>query len=302
MIKSSLLFALLIVFLSCGIRRDQNDSKSKNYIGYYLSVYKADSLYLEGNYSRCFSILDSLFKIYEPANMNNFFEYGIYLNSAAKTNNTKNFKRKVENGYLKYGGIKTFHENRNDMYKLVNDIAKLSIDDIKKLKLRYYHSLNFPLRKRILQMQFDDQEARTRNSTIERLREVDFRNLLEINKIFNQFGYPKKRIVGANSAYDIPDGGVIYLETLFLHQPDSIKLKYLPIILDNVILGNCEPALYAIVYDRMLFDSIGKQLYGTYSCENGCALVNERKIDSIRSSIGLPHIRYETWKQSKLGY
>ncbi|UPT71848.1 MAG: hypothetical protein M0D53_05970 [Flavobacterium sp. JAD_PAG50586_2] len=79
-----LLFLITIVIVSC---KSQNQRElvgqpvkhDVNYIPYYLKVYEADSLYIIKEYSKSYSILDSLFKVYPPVNLNIYNEVLNYL-------------------------------------------------------------------------------------------------------------------------------------------------------------------------------------------------------------------------------
>ena len=58
-----------------------NTVKYDSYKDYYLEVYKADSLYLEGNYECSYKILSRLFNKYDPINSLIYYEYNTYLAS-----------------------------------------------------------------------------------------------------------------------------------------------------------------------------------------------------------------------------
>jgi len=150
----------------------------------------------------------------------------------------------------------------------------------------------------MLQMYQDDQTVRLEQKSSEEMDIVDEKNRIELNQIFKKFGFPKKSLIGSNNAYDVPDGGSLYLNIFFMHQSDSVRAKYLPILLDGVKKGYCEPEIYAIVYDRDLILKGQKQYYGTYTCDGDevCPLKNPQKIDSIRKTVGLPHIKFYPWK------
>ncbi|MEC4047826.1 hypothetical protein OX284_000165 [Flavobacterium sp. SUN046] len=294
----------MIVLISCNSNKKLNAISNKgiqkevNYIPYYLKVYKADSLYLVNDFEGSYKILDSLFKKYEPLSSDNYVEYGIYLNSAVMSNHLDGIDKKVRFGYLHFGNIQTLHKKSHEMYLAVNKAANISKEEVKELKLQYYNNLNLDLRKKMLQMYQDDQTVRLEHKSSEEMDIVDEKNRVELNQIFKKFGFPKKSLIGSNNAYDVPDGGSLYLNIFFMHQSDSVRSKYLPIVLDGVKKGYCEPLIYAIVYDRDLILKGEKQYYGTYTCDEDkiCPLQNPTKIDSIRKSIGLPHIKFYPWK------
>lgn len=297
-----LLFIGLVLIVSCkskNIVKKEDSQKEVNYIPYYLKVYEADSLYQTNNFEKCYKILDSLFKIYKPINTEEYAEYGIYLNSAVMTGNLKDFGDKVKFGFLNFGNIKTLHRNRALMYDTVKKASNLNPEEIKLLKTQYYNNLNLDLRKRLLEMLDDDQEVRLENHSVEEILAVDEKNRIKMNEIFKLYDFPKRELVGSINAYDMPDGKNLYLDILFLHQSDSVIKRYLPKLLTGVKKGYCDPKVYSQVYDRMMMDETGKQYFGSYTCDsNGevCPLINPEKIDSIRKSIGLYHIKYHPWR------
>lgn len=310
MIKATyfLLIAIFIMSLSCKSKlANQNDKvipfkNELNYIPYYLKMYKADSLFLTDNFADSYKILDSLFKIYPPIETDNYFEYSIYLNAAVMSGNLDSINKKVRYGYTHFGGISTLHKNNSKMKKGVNEAAHLSNVDIENLKKVYYISLETKLRNKLLFMQSEDQSVRNNSSsTNENIEAVDYKNRIALDTIFKKYGYPKKEFIGSSSAYDLP-GGDIRLKIFFLHQPKEFKKKYLPIFFNNLKKGYSDPSIYTSVYDRMLMDSIGIQYYGTFDCEDeACPLSNPKEIDSIRSSVGLPHIKYYKWRLEQFG-
>lgn len=131
------LVLLLISFgiISCKSSYNKIGSKNANYIPYYLKVYEADSLFIIGNYQKSFEILDNLFKRYESVNMNNYVEYGTYLNVAVLSNNNSDLKSKVKNAYLKYGGITTISKNSNELRMKLNELSLLSNAAIKLIEV-----------------------------------------------------------------------------------------------------------------------------------------------------------------------
>lgn len=273
-----------------------------NYIDYFVNINEADSLYLIDDFKGSYKILDSIFKIYPPLNSDNYVEYGVYLNSAVMTGNLENIEDKVRYAYLNFGNIQTHHKNAFEMYMAVNKISKFTDDEIKDFKLKYYHNLDLDLRKRMLQMYKLDQEVRIHKKSDFEMIKVDEVNRQELNYIFKTFGFPTKKLIGSNNAYDLPDNGSIYLHNFFIHQPDSVRSKYLPILLEGLKKGYCEPQVYASVYDRDQILKGKKQYYGTYLCDNDevCPVEFPIKIDSIRKSIGLPHLKYYQWKLKQL--
>ncbi len=292
---------LLTIFICSAFVTDCNNKFETNYIPYYLKVYEADSLYLINDFEGSYRLLDSLFKVYKPLNIDNFAEYGIYVTSAVKSGNLDGIKQKVEYGYKTFGEIKTIHRNSYELHEEVNRVVGLSDKEIKDLKEIYYRNLDLELRAKLLKMFKEDQEARTVSVNQEKIDLVDQNNRKEIDAIFEKYGFPLKSMTGSMNAYDLP-GGYFRLVIFFLHQPDDFKQKYLPILLDNVKKGNIEPDVYTSVYDKRLIENKKNQYFGTFWCSEDmlCQLENPKEIDSIRRSVGLPHTTYYAWRMDQI--
>lgn len=300
--KTIIIVVVSSLFLvSCKSNYTRIEDKEINYIPYYLEMYKADSLFLINDFNGSYKILDSLFKIYPPLNIDNYVEYGIYLSSAVKSGNLDGIKEKVEFGYKNFGGIMTLHNESYEMYLEVNKIAGLNDDDIKSLKDFYYKSLDIELREKLLGMYEQDQEVRNESNNLSKMDSIDKINRRELDLIFEKYGFPLKSLTGSINAYDLP-GGYFRLVTLILHQPEDFKQKYLPILLENVKKGNIEPDVYSMVYDKMLIERKKNQYYGMFYCTQTelCDLENPKRLDSIRKSIGLPHIDYYQWRMKQI--
>jgi hypothetical protein len=290
-----LLFTCIItLLLSCKSSYTRIGDKNANYIPYYLKVYEADSLYLINDFEGSYTILDSLFKKYEPVNMDNYIEYGIYLNVCYKTNHKEKLKNKVINGFSKYGGIVTHHKESYEIYQEMMKSLNITNDQIKILKSKYYNSLDLQLRKQFIENHKKDQEVRNNGSTYEMIHKLDDENTMFLDSVFKKYEFPKKSIIGSNAAYDTPDDGIIYLSIFFRHQNEENRAKYLPLLYDAVKRGFLEPENYAVVYDRDLSLKNQNQKFGSYDCPGDCKLPKE--IDSFRKNIGLPHIKYYPWK------
>lgn len=307
MIKSSLVcFLILIIIISCSTVKTNNQvlrisetvKKELNYIDYYPKIYEADSLFLTNNFEKSYKILDSLFQIYPPLNTENYSEYNTYLSSAVMSGHLQDIDKKVKFGYIHFGNISAVHKQY--FADTINSIAHLNDDKIESLKEIYRNSLNLSLRNKILEIFKEDQRVREEDD-LEAMETVDKKNRVELENIMKEYGYPSNNLIGGPSAYDL-EGGYIHKTVLFMHQPEDFKMKYLPLILEGVKIGKCDPTTYAMVYDKMIMQKEHRQLYGSFNCnsEDLCDLVYPDKLDSIRKSIGLPNGKYYNWKIKQL--
>ena len=299
-----LLLMSLLLIISCKPKNNlivENKVKEEvNYIPYYLKVYEADSLYLSNNFQRSYEILDSLFKIYEPKDTDSYDEYGIYLGSAVMSGNIdKNFEKKVSFGYSNFGFITARHKDWEKIIDTIEKVANLNKDKIDLLRQEYKNKINIKLRNELLSMYKDDQRVRTRYVNETELEIVDLKNRKKLENILDIYGYPSTALIGSNNSFE----DFLSIDILFLHQNDNFKEKYLPMLLDNVKKGKCNPRDYALIYDRKMWESIDKQYFGSYISDEkkiSPELLNPKKVDSLRKNIGLDNIFYNSWRLNKI--
>ena len=293
-----LLIFLFFILISCGstlkINSNEINNKKFNYIPYYLESQKADSLYQIGDFEKSYRKLDSLFKIYRPLNTDTYQEYSVYLSSAVMSDHFEDIENKVRFGLSNFGTITTNHKEWVAIYVGVIKAARLNKEEIILLKNKYKSKVNLELRNRLVKMTNEDQSIRVKGKDSE-FDSVDLKNSKELEDIFNKYGYPSISLIGSNNSFD----DYVNIKVIFLHQTDDFKKKYLPIILDNVKKGNCDPRVYATIYDRKMWENSNKQFYGSYTSTNNKIdppLLNSKDIDSIRKSIGLESISYNEWR------
>lgn len=294
-------FCLLSFLMSCKTRAvylQTNATPEVNYIPYYLTVYKADSLFKVENYQNSYRILDSLFKIYQPLNMQNYNEYGVYIASCVMSGHNKNILEKIKLGFARYGTISFSHRNSQTIYDSIIKVSGITEDKAELYKEEYIKKINLALRKRIQKMEEEDQSART-NYDEQKMSFFQKKHQIEIEEIIAKYGYPNEQVIGFVGYRERKDTIVtpFQFKTIFLHQDPEIQKKYLPKLLLDVKHGKLTPAEYASIYDKSILvitdkNRIPKQLYGSFS---DTPLLCEKKIDSIRKSIGLPRFGYEKW-------
>lgn len=287
----------IISFSSCKTSKiNSNNSiakKEANYIPYYLKVYEADSLFLTNNYQGSYKILDSLFQIYEPANMENYYEYGNYIASSVMTGHSKDIDEKIKFSCSNFGGIPLFHPDSGKLYDTISKVSKIPREEVMKLMESYTKRKDSVLRKKIEIMDYEDQSVRMPKIDTVGMLFFEKKHQKEIAEIISKYGYPSRRILGnLNNSQGRP----ISFTTIFLHQKDHIKKKYLPMLLENLKKGAISPSEYADIVDK-IYMTENKSLYGSFP---DFPLLYPKKIDSIRKTIGLPRYGYENWAYKKV--
>ncbi|TGD58957.1 hypothetical protein [Flavobacterium humi] len=298
---------LIVSFLSCKTIKvtaiDPVVKNEINYIPYYLKVYEADSLFLTNNYQRSYEILDSLFQHYEPLNMEGYFEYSAYIATSVLTHHLKDIDKKIRKGYADFGHISISHKNSFDFYDSIMKTSKLTETEIRILKLEHSKKINLDLRQKIVIMSEEDQAPRIDYNT-DKIKFYQEKHKIEIEDIISKYGYPNYKVIGDVSYSDGTDKiyKSVSFTTIFLHQDMNVKEKYLPMMLEGVKKGTFLPADYAAIFDKSIWQSTSEknnpqQLYGTFPKLN---LKYPKKINTIRKSIGLPHLGYEVWRYNQI--
>lgn len=148
---------------------------------------------------------------------------------------------------------------------------------------------------------FDDQSTRNQIRTKEEkygrgskemdafwqtILKKDSINLIKVNKILEERGWPDKSIIGKRGT-----------STLFLviqHADHKTKEKYLPMIEAAVKNDNLPKRQYAMFYDRLVLNRGERQLYGTQLANNNetkepyvLPLSDPKNVDKRRMEMGL---------------
>ena len=301
------IFFFTIIFTlslySCKSNYTRIGDKNANYIPYYLKVYEADSLNLVGEYKRSNEILDSLFKRYEPLKLSFYNEYFTYLRNKLVLNDFEDIDLVLKKAVQDYGLDIEYCVN-DSLTKIALSKAKFTKQDLDGFYKTYVKNLNLEYRYAIEKMIENDQRVRLavpRDN--EEWKKVDKENAENIKLLIEKYGYPSTKKIGPRFFNDKSAGVTI----LFLHATKEAREDYiLDLLLESVKKGECEPEDFAVVYDKYLYVSgehDGKVLYGELRDRKKSlelVLINPKKIDSIRKSIGLENIEYKDWKIKKI--
>lgn len=284
-----LLGIMLTALVSCKSSYTKIGDENANYIPYYLKVYEADSLFIVGDYERSYEILDSLFKKYEPVEMEGYYEYSSYVFSAVLSRKNKNLKKLAKTGYINNGGLNT--QQVAVLLKLdsINYIIGLDNKKIDKYKEIYNKNINWKLRKKIDRMSEEDQAIR-QGDNIDTNKLSELANIHEkmIVEIFDKYGYPSTKKTGFGKGD---------LHAIFLHtDPVEYTPNYLlPKLKGYVTKGYEVPTMYGDVFDKWYYFE-NAEYYFTPNKES----YNEKEVDSIRRASGLPHLNYLNWRRKRM--
>lgn len=305
-----IIFALLIGCKTNHIKNIDTDNeyirigdKNADYIPYYLKVYEADSLHLVGDYKQSQHILDSLFKKFEPVNLSFYNEYFTFYRNKMLLNDFDKIDIVLKKLVNNYGFNIGLYLN-DSLNNLAMKKAKFTQQDLIGFYDNYVKSLNLEYRYNIEKMIENDQRVRLevpRNK--EEWKKVDAENAETIKFLLAKYGYPNVKKIGRHN-FSKKNSNI---GTLFLHATKEARESYiLDLMWESVKKGECEPTDFATVFDKYLLVTgkyANKVLYGELrdpSQSLDILVVNPKKIDSIRKSIGLEHLNYKRWKFEKI--
>ena len=111
------------------------------------------------------------------------------------------------------------------------------------------------LKKMLAAIRERDQKTRTGKDSVEFTEYIDSTNLVEVEAIISQYGWPGKSFVG------IPGNQTCFL--VIQHSDSATRAKYLPVLQKSVDDGESFPSDLALLQDRVLMDGGAKQIYGS---------------------------------------
>ncbi|MDE6559920.1 MAG: hypothetical protein K2K75_00915, partial [Muribaculaceae bacterium] len=142
----------------------------------------------------------------------------------------------------------------------------------KKISMRretFEKTFDISLRSRLTQIRRSDQDVRHRflsayntqpqdtilvNSLIQEMKEIDSKNLIEVDNILREYGWPGKDKVGDEC---------VAKWLVIQHADVDSQRKALPMLKLAAEKGDINPSAIAMLEDRILVNSGKKQIYGT---------------------------------------
>jgi len=174
--------------------------------------------------------------------------------------------------------------------------------------------LNPALKKQLFVIRTTDQKPRLRIDSVQKaygpnspqiqqlwqaIRQIDSLNLVKIERIIRQYGYPGKRLVGPGE-----------MNTAWLviqHSPLAVQERYLPLIRTAAEKGQTDKANLALLVDRIRMYKGQKQLYGSQVTVDSTGrarfhpIADEANVNKRRQEAGLEPIE-EYAKQFGISY
>lgn len=302
--------SLILIFCCSGSKQalitNKEAVKEVNYIPYYLKVYEADSLYIIGNYQRCFEILDSLSEKYELLNPIMTRDMELYAKTAYLTGNYKILKPTIKNLVSNWDYRSKYIEYDSLMYEVWKR-AGITEKEASEWEKEFQNKINKGLRDTLILINKNDQlyRGKDRDKKIKREDSVDLVHIKLLKYIFQKYGYPDFRLVGYPKGGERVDLGVV-----FIHISNSVDENEYQFfqnqLLKYIKQGTTSPSCLADIVDKRSFDREHTTIYGTFGSNEswGDKMIkfDTAEINRNRKNIGLPSIQYQEfkWEQSSM--
>lgn len=278
---------LFTTIISCSER----EKKCNYIIDYHPFIIRAEIAYEKGNYNEAYAELSNAFSSCSPRNTIPYYE----IDKMSKiTAHLGLYQESVEMIKLQISEGFTLNKYKDDtLFKKVFE-SKYGLQLLKQydsLRSGYLSSIDTSIVNKLIDMSACDQLFR-KNSLYQenkqKQRILDSLNEIQLVEIFETHGYPSEHL----RRYAYPE--MIRIDVMLLHTEDSIRKNYfIPKLKEFVILGQCDPQVYAEIFDQFLLYSGLPQQYGTYTRQDGSLSnsISLKEVDSMRLSIGLPTLK-----------
>ncbi len=134
-----------------------------------------------------------------------------------------------------------------------------------------------------------DQKTRTKNDSVQFMQLIDSFNLIQVEAIIAQYGWPGKDFVG--------NKGNMAVFLVIQHSNLITQEKYLPMLMKSVADSQSRACDLALMQDRVLMWQGKKQLYGSQIVRNKTTgawelypIEDEKNVNARRKSMGLEPI------------
>ncbi|MCK0124683.1 hypothetical protein MWU76_09730 [Gelidibacter sp. F2691] len=138
--------------------------------------------------------------------------------------------------------------------ELKREIWKINEDD-QNLRKIYFVQEVYDLKSDSLKKEYGVDDVELKKILVEKIKNYDSLNLIKIESIIKEHGYPGKSLVGHN------ESGVVW--QVIQHSTPIIMRKYLDVLKKAADEGEIEFTKYALTFDRILVSENKPQIYGS---------------------------------------
>ena len=133
-----------------------------------------------------------------------------------------------------------------------------------------------------------DQKTRTGEDSADYVRFIDSTNLVYVEALIAQYGWPGKSFLGARGNY------IVFL--VIQHADLPVQEKYFPLFEESVAKGESRASDLAMLQDRILMRQGKNQIYGSQVVSDDAGgwkfypIEDEKDVNVRREKVGLPPI------------
>lgn len=172
--------------------------------------------------------------------------------------------------------------------ELKNELSKINDDD-QDLRKIYFIQKVYDSKSDSLKKEFNVDDAGLKKILENKIRENDSLNLIKIESIIKEHGYPGKSLVGQN------ESDVAW--AVIQHASPQIMKKYLAVLKKAVDDNEIEFTKYALTLDRVLMSENKPQIYGSQATKVKLVGIDEpqliiwpienpKTVDKLRRRVG----------------
>ena len=275
---------LLFFIVGCSNNEKENETevKTKSDLEKYDELVWSGMLYFKDQkYENSLSNFQDAFRIKSDENVSDYF----YASTAAlNINKDKIAKDLIVTAIQKINASENYFDRFDEFnpYK-----GKELFTDIKinysKYKSDFFNNLKYPeIYKEIELLVEKDQKVRTDGSSGQEMRKVDSLNIKRLIEINKEYGWFDKQ-------------WLLLWHHRGIHRDDNYVWNYFrPLIKEKIEKGELRKSYWARFDDeKSMLDGNGFQIYETYwNNYDQFPIENINKVDSLRSSVGLPPLAY----------
>lgn len=251
---------------------------------YWTLMFHADSLFADGLYAEAKQIYDLAFtedRYILPSQLSTVAKKMMAIRNDEAAQNYFNHRVQMENDFYEEPSACPYPELR-DTFEWRKQTRNYNLPLKQKLEWIFERD-QYDRMLWSLTANRHPEQTRRNNMLGARAWDTDSTNLVMVNEVLSEGGFPRKSQVG--------EFGLLAVWLVFQHSPLEQQEKFLPQLEEAVRRGDIAPMYLAMLKDRIDIREGRPQKYGTQSGPDGlCPLLDASRVNEWRKEVGLPPI------------
>ena len=251
---------------------------------YWTLMFHADSLFADGLYAEAKQIYDLAFtedRYILPSQLSTVAKKMMAIRNDETAQNYFSHRVQMEKDFYEDPSACPYPELR-DTFELRKQTWKYNLPLKQKLEWIFERD---QYDRMLWRMTANRHPEQTRRNDMLRARawDTDSTNLVMVNEVLSEGGFPRKSQVG--------EFGLLAVWSVFQHNPLEQQKTFLPQLEEAVRRGDIATMYLAMLKDRIDVREGRPQKYGTQSGPDGlCPLLDASRVNEWRKEVGLPPI------------